>query len=69
MTCITYTAKAAELGQDLQIMSQTFERVVDRKNAIIQSLAKDLEEAEEQYQIALRSYLQKIDDLESMDYT
>lgn len=44
-------------------MSQTFERVVDRKNAIIQSLAKDLEEAEEQYQVALRSHLQKVDDL------
>ena len=30
-------------------MSQTFERLVDRKDAIIRSLAKDLEEAEEQY--------------------
>lgn len=30
-------------------MSQLFERVVDRKDAIIRSLAKDLEEAEEQY--------------------
>ena len=30
-------------------MKETFERVVDRKDAIIKSLAKDLEEAEEQY--------------------
>ena len=44
-------------------MSQTFERVVDRKDAIVRSLAKDLEEAEEQYQVALRSHLQNIDDL------
>lgn len=44
-------------------MSHTFERIVDRKDAIISSLAKDLEEAEEQYQIALRSNLHKVDDL------
>ena len=44
-------------------MSQAFERVVDRKDAIISSLAKDLEEAEEQYQVALRSHLSKVDDL------
>lgn len=44
-------------------MSQTFERIVDRKDAIIKSLAKDIEEAEEQYQVALRSHLQNVDDL------
>ena len=48
--CFTlHTAKADELLQDTEIMSQTFERLVDRKDAIIRSLAKDLEEAEEQY--------------------
>ena len=31
------------------MIKETFERVVDRKDAIIKSLAKDLEEAEEQY--------------------
>ena len=46
---ILHTAKADELLQDTEIMSQTFERLVDRKDAIIRSLAKDLEEAEEQY--------------------
>lgn len=30
-------------------MRETFERVVDRKDAVIKSLAKDLEEANEQY--------------------
>lgn len=44
-------------------MGQTFERTVDRKDAIIRSLAKDLEEAEEQYQVALRKHLQNMDDL------
>lgn len=47
-------------------MSQTFERVVDRKDAIISSLAKDLEEAEEQYQVALRSHIHQVDDLLGM---
>ena len=44
-------------------MSQTFERMVDRKDAIIRSLAKDVEEAEEQYQVALRNHLQNMEDL------
>ena len=44
-------------------MSQIFERIVDRKDAVICSLAKDLDEAEEQYQVALRSHLHKVDDL------
>jgi hypothetical protein len=38
--------KAAELKQEIAILSQTFERVVDRKDAILKSLALDLEEAE-----------------------
>jgi len=44
-------------------MSQTFERVVDRKDAIVQSLAKDLDEAEEQYKVALRTHLLNVDQL------
>lgn len=57
------TAKTAELNRDLEVMSQTFERVVDRKDAIIHSLAKDLEEAEEQYQVALRNHIHRVDDV------
>ena len=49
-------------------MSQTFERIVDRKDAIVQSLAKDLEEAEEQYQVALRTHLQNVDELIGMQW-
>lgn len=41
-------AKADELKKEIDVLSQTFERIVDRKNAIIRSLAKDLGEAEEQ---------------------
>ena len=48
------SAKATALCKDIEILSQTFERIVDRKDAIIKSLAQDLSEAEEQYQLALR---------------
>ncbi len=44
-------------------MSQTFERVIDRKDSIVQSLARDLEEAEEQYQVALRTHTHNVDQL------
>ena len=56
-------AKSKELKKDIEILSQTFERVVDRKESVIKSLAKDLSEAEEQYAMALRSHLQNVDDL------
>lgn len=56
-------AKSQELKKDIEILSQTFERVIDRKEAIIKSLVKDIEEAEEQYQMALRSHLQNVDRL------
>ncbi|XP_065055423.1 dynein regulatory complex subunit 2-like [Rhopilema esculentum] len=56
-------AKAHDLKKDIEILSQTFERIVDRKDAILKSLVKDSDEAEEQYQIALRSHIQNIDQL------
>jgi len=56
-------AKSKELKKDIEILSQTFERIVDRKDATIKSLAKDLQEAEEQYAMALRSHLQNVDNL------
>ena len=60
---ISFIAKSQELKKDIEILSQTFERVIDRKEAIIKSLVKDIEEAEEQYQMALRSHLQNVDRL------
>ncbi len=59
-------AKTEDLRKDVDVMSKTFERVVDRKGAIIQSLAKDLEEAEEQYQVALRAHIHNLDQLIGM---
>ncbi|XP_051701365.2 dynein regulatory complex subunit 2 isoform X2 [Oryctolagus cuniculus] len=55
--------KTRELHRDIEILSQTFERVVDCKDSVIKSLAKDLSEAEEQYAHALRSHLHNIDQL------
>ncbi|XP_004446994.2 dynein regulatory complex subunit 2 [Dasypus novemcinctus] len=55
--------KTRELHKDIEILSQTFERVVDCKNSVIKSLAKDLSEAEEQYAHALRSHLHNLDQL------
>ncbi|XP_056654313.1 dynein regulatory complex subunit 2 [Monodelphis domestica] len=55
--------KARELRKDIEILSQTFERVVDCKNSVIKSLAKDLTEAEEQYAHALQGHLHNVDEL------
>jgi hypothetical protein len=54
-------AKVDSLRKHLEIMSQDHEREVDVKDAIIQMLDRDLDEAEEQYQTALRSHLQNVD--------
>lgn len=54
-------SKAQVLRKDIEILSQTFERIIDRKEAITKSLVKDIEEAEEQYEMALRSHLQNED--------
>ncbi|XP_067932597.1 dynein regulatory complex subunit 2-like [Watersipora subatra] len=56
-------AKSRELKKDIEILSQTFERIVDRKESVIKSLAKDVTEAEEQYAMALRSHLSNVDKL------
>jgi len=56
-------AKLDHLRKDIEIYSQNHERDVDRKDAIIQMLDRDLEEAEEQHQMSLRAHLQSLDQL------
>merc|ERR1712167_557933 len=56
-------AKVEELIKEVEILSQNHEREIDRKDAIIQMLDRDLEEADEQHQMALRSHLQNVDAL------
>lgn len=56
-------AKTDELKREIEIYSQNHEREVDAKDAILQMLDRDLEEAEEQYQTALRNHLIHVDKL------
>lgn len=56
-------AKTEALKKDIEILSQNHERDVDRKDAILQMLDRDLEEAEDQYQMSLRSHLNNVDEL------
>ena len=55
--------KAEEVQRDVGVMKETFQRRADGKNALIRSLAKDIEEAEEQYRVALRRHLVKLDEM------
>ncbi|TPP56148.1 Coiled-coil domain-containing protein 65 [Fasciola gigantica] len=56
-------AKSAELKRDIDILSQTFERIIDRKDSIIKTLIKDLNEAEEQHMMSLRFHIDNVDRL------
>lgn len=62
-------AKVEDLRKEIEILSQNHEREVDRKDAIIQMLDRDLEDSEEQYQMALRSHLTIVDALIDLQYT
>ena len=55
--------KVEDLRQEIEVLSQGHERQVDRKDAIIQVLDRDLEDAEEQYQAATRGHLVMVDRL------
>ncbi|KAJ1447925.1 hypothetical protein M885DRAFT_541035 [Pelagophyceae sp. CCMP2097] len=56
-------AKVESLRKGIEVLSQNHERDVDRKDAIIQMLDRDLEEAEDQFRTALRAHLQNMDEL------
>ncbi|XP_062386488.1 dynein regulatory complex subunit 2-like [Sardina pilchardus] len=55
--------RATELRRDISILSQTFERVLDRKDSVIKSLVCDVNEAEQQSAQALRAHLNCADRL------
>lgn len=61
-------AKVEGLKKDIEVLSQNHERSVDRKDAMIQMLDQDLEEAEEQYRTSLRAHHQVIDSLIDLQY-
>merc|ERR1719399_1989852 len=60
---IMRSAKTKQLKRDVEIIAQNHERDVDRKDAILQMLDRDIDEAEEQHQVAIRTHLQNIDSL------
>mmetsp|Transcript_48469 Transcript_48469/g.113441 ORF Transcript_48469/g.113441 Transcript_48469/m.113441 type:complete len:487 (+) Transcript_48469:103-1563(+) len=60
---IMRAAKTKHLKKQVEIISQNHERDVDRKDAILQMLDRDLDEAEEQHQVAVRSHLLNVDRL------
>merc|ERR1712166_747913 len=56
-------AKTEQLKKDIQIYQQNHDREIDAKEAMVQMYDRDLDEAEEHYQMALRNHLIHIDDL------
>lgn len=56
-------AKTESLKKDIEILAQCHERDVDRKDAILQMMSRDLEEAEDQYQMELSNHLTNVDKL------
>ena len=56
-------SKTEHLKKVIQVYQQNHDREVDAKDAILQMYDRDLDEAEEQYQMALRNHLIHIDDL------
>ena len=63
---IMRVAKTETLKKEIQVYQQNHDREVDAKDAILQMLDRDLEEAEEQYQMALRNHLIRVDQLISL---
>lgn len=56
-------AKTEELRSEIEIISQNHQRELDSKEAFIQMLDKNLDEAEDQYQMALRNHLIHMENL------
>ena len=58
--------KLENLKRDIEVLAQDHEREVDRKDAIINLLLRNLEESDEQLQVAQRSHLSQTDRLVSL---
>ena len=56
-------AKAEELKKEIEILRQTFERQLDFKEDLVKAYVLDLQEAEEQEAVAVRSHVQQVDRL------
>lgn len=62
-------AAVDSLRRDVEVISQNHERDVDRRDALLQMLDRDIDEAEEQFQMALREHLRNMDKLISLQDT
>ena len=51
-------AKTEVLRKEIEVLSQTHERAINCKDAIIEALNHDLDDAEEQFQTAQRGHIQ-----------
>ncbi|EPZ35973.1 hypothetical protein O9G_003888 [Rozella allomycis CSF55] len=58
--------EAAELKSGISILEASFSQQLDRKNELVKSLKKDIEESEEQYQVSIRTHMSNIENLISM---
>lgn len=56
-------AKTEQLKNDIDIYSQNNQRELDSKEAFIQMLDKNIDEAEDQYQMALRNHLIHLEEM------
>lgn len=56
-------AKIDSLRRDAEVLAQSHEREVDRRDALLQLLDADLDSAEEQFQQAVRDHLRATDKL------
>eukprot|EP00210_Caulerpa_lentillifera_P000985 g949.t1 len=55
--------KVEDLKRNIEILAQNHERDVDREDAVIQMLDRDLDDSEDQYQMALRSHEEAVEKL------
>jgi hypothetical protein len=60
---IMRVARTEQLKKEIQVYQQNHDREVDAKDAILQMLDRDLEESDEQYQMALKNHKIRIDQL------
>lgn len=56
-------AKTEQLKNDIDIYSQNNQRELDSKEAFIQMLEKNIDESEDQYQMALRNHLIHLEEM------
>ena len=60
---LNISVKARDLKSEIESLSKEFEKQIDRKMAITQSLITDMEQSEEQQMMRMRRYAESLDEL------